>query len=151
MSPCAACRGIRVHEKSTVRVLVVVTLLIFGISILIGCAGKGAPATLSGEVRFQGQPVEKGSIRLDPMAGEGEPAAVPITNGRYEFGPGSGLVSGRYRVSIMGHRVVGTRVDPETGQTIQETEQYIPDQYNTRTTLEITLSPGQNTQDFDLK
>jgi hypothetical protein len=116
-----------------------------------GCSTKGAPATLSGQVKFRGEPVAKGSIRLDPVEGQGQPASAPITDGRYEIGAGAGLVAGKYRVSITGVRVVGTREDPETGQTIEETEQYIPENYNTRTTLEIAITAGENKKDFDLQ
>ncbi len=116
-----------------------------------GCGGGGAPATLTGTVTFDGQPIEKGSIRLDPTGQPaGQPASTQITNGKYEFPSSANLRAGEYRVTIMGFRVVGSSKDPETGQEVETTEQYIPERYNTRTELSVTLKAGANTQDFPL-
>lgn len=122
-----------------------------GLVLVGGCGKAGTSATLSGEVRYQGQPVEKGSIRLDPVEGGREPVATQIIGGKYSFDASSGLVAGTYRVSIFGTRVVGTTDDPETGQKVEQTHQYIPDKYNTKTVLEVTLKGGANSQNFELE
>ncbi len=116
-----------------------------------GCGAGGASATLSGEVSFAGEPIRNGSIRLDPVNGKGIPVSTQISDGKYSFAPGSGLVAGSYRVSITAVRVLAETEDPETGQKVQQTEQYIPDKYNTRTTLQISISGGTNTQNFALE
>ena len=63
--------------------------------LLAGCGGSSS--TVSGEVTYDGTPVENGTITFLPAAREGTPAAGPITDGHYTV---SGLPPGRRIVQI---------------------------------------------------
>ena len=69
-----------------------------------GCAPPG-PATVSGTVTYDGQPLEGGTIGFYPDRG-GPPQFTAITaGGRFELAPAPGevsLLSGGYRVTVNG-------------------------------------------------
>ena len=156
------------------RVLSAATLVLggfFAVNCLIGCTKQGAAASLKGTVKFGGQAVESGVIRLAPGAGTlGAGGASKITNGEFSIPSGETLKSGEHTVLIMATRSTGRKVqapaiqsevvnaDGESGaasassspKMIDETEQYIPEKYNRASELTITLQPGENTKDWDL-
>src|SRR5690348_6549122 len=54
-------------------------------------------SSVSGEVSYEGQPIEKGRINFAPADGKGPTAGGPIANGKYEV---SGLLPGTKIVEI---------------------------------------------------
>src|SRR2546421_11653224 len=78
-----------------VRVLAVTSLLAVT-ALLSGCGSP--PATVSGEVSYEGQPVDKGYISFTPSDGQGKDAGAPIANGRYKV---ADLPAGRKLVNII--------------------------------------------------
>lgn len=137
----------------------------WGIAALIacGCGGSDGPerASVSGQVTLDGTPVEQGMIAFIPDGQTvGPTAGAAIANGRYQIPSSSGPVLGSHRVEILAHRagkdvsVAGigdATAGPSAAATVQETEMYIPEQYNKRSTLTVTIKSGRNTQDFPLK
>ena len=149
---------------------------VFVVCATVGC-GKGSPAALSGKVTYDGQPVAKGNIRLNPT-GEtlAQSAAAPIVDGSYEISKKTGLLAGEYRVTISAFRPAtaaeivrmkaeddefgqvgddddeGEEPDEEGGPqaSSEPTVQYIPAEYNQATTLTVELTGGENSKDFDL-
>ncbi len=62
---------------------------------LLAAAGCGSSAHLSGNVSYDGQPVENGTITFVPADGRGPTAGALITQGRYrarDLSPGSKVV-----------------------------------------------------------
>lgn len=118
-----------------------------------GCGGAGAERrVVSGEVSYNGRPVEDGEIRFFPAAGTDAPmSGAYIRGGRYTAEGLGGVPVGTFRVEIVGHR--GTR--PADGVDVEKQGsggQYLPARFNTRTTLEATVPPGTGpvTRDFHL-
>ena len=66
-----------------VYVRLVRPLFVLALLALSGCGGSGVG--VRGEVTYEGQPVEKGSITFLPTDGKGQPAGAAITNGRYNL------------------------------------------------------------------
>ena len=94
-------------------------------------------------------------MRLFPIEGtEGDGAGAIITDGSYSISEEKGLTPGKYRVSITGTRETGREIrdsegDPDAPPKIEkEVIQYVPRQYNMRTTLTVTLEGGPNEKDF---
>ncbi len=135
-------------------------LAVFGvIAVVIALVGCNSypPASLSGEVRYEGAPLAAAGIRLYPIRGtKGWGAAAIIKGGRYDLPLGSGLAPGTYRVEISAVQKTGKQVpdiDEFTGKTKGMVDEYatlVPEQYNTESTLEVTLRAGANTHDFNL-
>jgi len=132
--------------------------LLIGCVLLVGCSSKSdlERVVVSGKVRYQGQPVNQGSIMLIPTQGtKGLTSAATIENGTYEVKASSGVPIGTHRVEIQGTRLTG-EPKPERFQHIDAipdpVEQYLPEKYNTKSELTLTVeSRSQMTQDFELE
>lgn len=129
-----------------------------GVCLLVaGCGSAGDPCSVSGEVSFDGQPVVEGDLRFFPVDGTpGRGAGAKIQQGKYEIPADSGLMAGSYRVSITAFRATGRQIPnpeqmPGEPATVDEVLPYIPETYNTRTTLKVRLTAGENRQDFPLE
>lgn len=113
-----------------------------------GC-GKSKPI-MEGLVTLDGAPIEKGTIMLIPAKGKGQSA-------------GGGIVAGRYRITaspvpvkvwINASRKDGKMPDPlnpGSGVMVDRYVEYVPDRYNEKTTLEVTITEGLNKHDFALE
>lgn len=119
---------------------------------LAGCDSgqKGGSVTVSGTVKFNGEPVEKGSITFLPADDDGKASSAQITNGSYTIQTDPGAK----KVSIMGEREVGgeaaERLRAE-GRDGVPTEQYLPPEFNSNSKLEYTVEAGGGTKDFELE
>lgn len=115
-----------------------------------GCGPAGY--RVSGAVSFADVPVDGGTISFVPADGNGPTFGGMIKQGRYEVvapTPGQKIV----RVSAV--RPTGRKVppDPLNGDAgpVDEIAQYIPEQYNDRSTLTCDVVAGPNSFDFHLK
>jgi hypothetical protein len=114
-----------------------------------GCGDKKAGSKsvpVSGKVNLDGKPLAEGDITF-----VGEPGSVPdtiqVTNGTFE---GTARV-GKRKVEIRAYKL--EKPPPTaTGGVTDSKVNYLPEQYNTRTTLtaEVTES-GVNPNTFDVK
>ena len=114
---------------------------------LAGCGSKDA--TVSGRVKFDGQPIQTGSIAFVPVDGKTPSAEGVIRDGKYSLP----MLPGEKRVQILATKVVGKwqvyQGDPNSPMA-DKTEQYIPVQYNQGGKLTASVKPGSNKFDFDL-
>jgi hypothetical protein len=105
---------------------------------------------MEGFVTLDGVPIENGTIMLIPATGKGQSA-------------GGGIIAGRYRITasavpvkvvINASRKDGKMPDPlspGSGAMIDRYVEYVPDRYNARTTLALTITEGLNKHDFALE
>jgi hypothetical protein len=135
------------------------TLLPLLTALLAGCGGNAGPerTVVSGTVTFDGKPLLEGAIRLVPLPNCPAPTTVTrIVDGKYSFDKLGGAPVGTHRIQFEAYRKIN--VAPRAGIAAPRPmaegglEQYIPEKYNARTQLEITISPGsgQITKDFQL-
>jgi hypothetical protein len=120
----------------------------------IGCGkSQSNVATIAGEVKLDGQPLEQGSIRFLPMQGvEGSLASGEIVKGRYQITGKAGPAIGWNRVEINGSRKTGRMIPkpfPEQDM-IDERVEAVPPQFNTDSTLQFDVKPGENSADFEV-
>jgi hypothetical protein len=132
--------------------------LLIGMAFLllgVGC-GKGGPSrnAVSGAVQLDGKPLEKSLIRFSPIKGaKGPVTGGTIENGRYQLPQAIGPMEGRHRVEINANRKTGRRVPmpfARQGETEDEYGEAIPSRFNSESTLEVEVKPGDNTLDFNL-
>lgn len=121
--------------------------------LLSGCGTPaGEAAALKGTVKFNGEPIKKGSVRLsaeDETPGPG--GLSPITDGQYEIPLEKGTKAGKYLVMIYGFKETGRMITVDDGAPpIKEETQFIPRRYNDDSKEHIELQPGDNARDFDL-
>lgn len=127
----------------------VLALGVIALALVAGCGGQ-QKAHVSGTVTLDGVPIENGSIQFYPAGGPGQTAGAGIENGKYQLDASVGEMTVTINASkVVGkHKLYDTKDSPEVN-TIKE---LVPAEYNTTSTLKVTLKPGQNDNvDFDLK
>ena len=120
---------------------------------LAGC-GDASRQPLQGSVTLDGRPLEAGYIRFRPEPGSSSPTAGgAVAAGTFAIDRNGGPMAGRFCVEITASRPVGrTTIDIETGERVQDLEQYLPPRYNSQSELEVEVTPGGgNTFQFDLQ
>ena len=141
------------------RLVGTVAAAVFVVAGLTGCGQSGGPerAVLTGKVTYQGQPVEDGKIRFLPIGDTKTPMwGAYICNGTYEAYGKGGVPVGTHKVEILAYHVrAGAAQSANSSDPLQglpTTKQYLPEKYNSRTELEITIDSGsgQIVRDFNL-
>ncbi|QEG29768.1 hypothetical protein GobsT_45660 [Gemmata obscuriglobus] len=119
------------------------------LAFMAGCGGP-PKAQVSGTVTFNGEPIENGIIQFYPAGGAGQTAGGGIENGKYQLETSTGEMT----VTINASKVVGKRAmyDTPDSPKVDVLKELIPAEYNTTSTLKVTLKPGVNEKvDFNLK
>jgi hypothetical protein len=137
----------RVHARACCVAMLV------AIATVLGCGGGGA--SIQGNVTFDGQPVEKGSIVFEPADGLGQVAGGTIENGKYHLDSKSQLTPGPMIVRITAARSTGKKVPAgppaPDGTMVDEIKQYIPKVYNEQSQLTAQIESSSKTQNFELQ
>ena len=121
-----------------------------------GCGRNTGKVSIGGDVSYDGQPVASGTIIFTPVEGtQGPSTGAGIEAGRYQVPTQKGpLAGGRYKVEITAMRKTGKALpnmfDPK-GQSLEAVEQFVPECYNARSKLMVTVTPGANKADFPLR
>jgi hypothetical protein len=116
--------------------------------LLAGCSGNQT-AAVTGMVRVDGEPLEKGSISFVPVDGKGVTAGGEILDGKYtvaKVSPGTMTVQIRYP------KVAGTKKLDDTPEspTRDVFREALPAKFNDRTELRLEVQAGNNEKDWDL-
>lgn len=116
-----------------------------------GCGGAPeGPAlyTVTGTVTLDGEPIEEGRIQFREQEGDRRAFSGQIVNGEYSLEAEAGGMD----VQIYASRIVPGKFDtsnPDDPQPVGE--MYIPEKYNSRTTLTAEVSAaGDNEIPFEL-
>ena len=124
----------------------------------IGCGkGSGNHASVRGEVKLDGKPLERGSILFVPIEGtKGGPAGGPIANGTYRLSGLDGPPIGINRVEIQAMRKSGKMMQnpyaPKgQGQLIELEVGAVAPRFNAGSILKAEIKPGDNTANFDVE
>lgn len=128
--------------------LSMVTLLVF-----CGC-GKSS-VVVEGDVTWKGEPVQEGSIVMEPVDGRGPTVGGVIRDGKYRLAGESGVQPGEKIVRITGIRKTGKKIEagpPQPpGTLVDEIEELIPREYNSESKLRCKIPPEKlYRQDFAL-
>jgi hypothetical protein len=120
-----------------------------------GCSRGGAERfAVSGAVTLDSAPLPDGEIVFTPDASTQGPSVVGrIEQGAYSIPQERGPVAGSYRVAITAERKTGRKVRADMiGEAMTDQyEQYLPPEYNERTTLAATIDGDRDDLDFELK
>src|SRR5688572_7810895 len=134
------------------------TICCFGLcAVLAGCGSSKYSGEkrypLSGEVTFEGQPIDLGSISFIPAGdSKGRASGEVITDGKYAVPEEKGANAGTYRVEIHWLKRTGRQLrDAESGEMYDERREALPDKFHTHSELTVEVPLPKNTQDFRLK
>ena len=127
--------------------------LVAAMLLLAGCGSGRIP--ISGDVTFNGEPILTGTITFEPADDKGVATGGKIVSGKYALVGDAAPQPGKKKVRIVASRKTGRRIQAQfapPGTLVDEIERYIPDIYNTRTTLTCEVSrDGSRRIDFNLK
>lgn len=126
-------------------ILVVAVVLL---ATLPGC-GPSGPTPVHGTIMLDGKPLERGRIEFEPADGKGPLAAAEITDGKYDLP----VMPGKKVVRITGGKIIGRHPfseDPNSPM-VEDVQPLVGPAYNTNSTLNCDVSPGQDSYDFELK
>jgi hypothetical protein len=106
-------------------------------------------------VTVDGQPIDEGSISLEPADAQGPTTGGMIKAGKYELTGNAAVVPGKKIVRIVGLRQTGKMIPAgppaPKGTLIPEMIQCVPSHYNDRSQLHVEVTPGKaNQHDFQL-
>lgn len=123
-------------------------LVVVAMGLLVGCFGGPAAATVSGEVKVDGKPLERGTITFAPADGQGAPASGIIERGRYEVQ----TTAGKKIVQISAPVIVDHKKESETpgAKMIDITVETLPDRYHSKSELTLEVQSGSNTKSWEL-
>jgi hypothetical protein len=120
--------------------------------LLVGCDSGPHTMRVWGEVTYQEQPVEYGSIVLAPQQTEGaRTVGGSIVDGHYEIPAADGPIAGQtYRVEITGLKDEAAVETPQGGFTPRTN--YIPAAFNVESQLKMSVAETSagNQHDFQL-
>src|SRR5262249_56050848 len=113
-----------------------------------GCARAGQ-APVRGEVTPDGQPLQEGVIRFVPADGQTPTADAAIAAGRFT----ATVPPGDKRVEISAPKVLGKRkvYDTPDSPWVDEVAELLPQQYNARSELKMTVQRGTQEKRFEVK
>ena len=125
-------------------------------AVLAGCGSSKYSGDkrypLAGEVTFEGQPVDLGSISFIPDGDKGRASGGTITDGKYEVPEEKGVPAGKYRVEIHWLKRTGRKLkDVESGEMYDERREALPDKVHTNSELTVEVPLPENRHDFNLK
>ena len=117
--------------------------------LIAGCGGEAGPEMhrVTGQVTYDGQPVENGRITFRKTGDDGKSFATEIKGGGYELEAEAGAMA----VEITASRLIPGKFDNSNGTPEPVGEMYIPKKYNAATTLTAEVTPaGPNEFPFAL-
>lgn len=134
----------------------ILSLSAFLAILVAGCGSGERLLPISGNVSFQGKPIEKGVIEFVPVDGTQGPSmggsikdghyAVPRTHGARE--------NGTYQVRITAMKKTGKTIPNimvQNGPPMELEDNYIPAKYNRESTLKTTVTPEVASKGIDFQ
>ncbi len=117
------------------------------LSPLTGCGSSDGLVLVSGTVTFDGAPVPEGTIQFRALEGDQKAYASSIIDGKYE----ARIEPGPASVEVRASRIVEGKFDESNpGEKVPVGEMYIPEKYNSRTSLNVTVESDKLDENFDL-
>src|SRR5262245_48276896 len=113
-------------------------VFVAAVLLLVGCDGVPM-AQVSGTVKFEGQPVEEGTIAFYPADGKGPSAGNPIKNGHYS----AKVPLGNMKVTVSWPKGTGVKRklyehDPKSPEMELKNES-LPDKFTSAMATELTF------------
>lgn len=128
--------------SAELRMIALATALL----LLGSCVGCGRQ-TVEGKVTLDGRPLEQGYITFRPKPDtEGPGAGAPIEQGDFLIEGLDDPLDGSYRVEITAKGKTGQTTVDGTGRRREAEGQILPARYNTQSTLEAEVKPGQRNE-----
>ncbi len=122
--------------------------LLASLSLVGGCGGAAGTYSVTGQVTYQGQPLQHGTVMFNPTASDLPPVLGRIqSDGSYEIR----AAPGDYKVVVNATTEVDPNLEPDDPG-YQPPTSLIPEVYSNplQTPLEVTVTSGNNTIPLEL-
>ncbi|NLF68927.1 MAG: hypothetical protein GX575_07710 [Candidatus Anammoximicrobium sp.] len=120
--------------------------LLTGIAVAgTGCGASDGRVEVSGEVAFDGQPVQAGMVSFEPSGGGAPPQSATIENGKYQ----AVLEPGQYLVRITAADLA--KMGPPSDDIHAPAPAFVPllpPPWNEQSQLTVEIKPGATTHHF---
>ena len=105
---------------------------------------------MSGEIKFDGKPVQTGMIVFEPINGGAPPPSVPIKDGTYEVTTERKLSPGSYLIRITAPDLSKSdlSIPASPNDPAPQVFPLLPFAWNIQSQLKVELKPGNNTVHF---
>ncbi len=125
-------------------------------ALLVGCDQQeySGPERfpLSGEVTYDGEPVDVGSISFLPAGNNQRVSGGYIENGKYSVPEAQGANAGKYRIEIRWQKLTGKKVrSPQSGEMEDQRAEGLPAKFHKDSELTVDVMAEKKTYDFHLK
>jgi hypothetical protein len=114
-----------------------------------GCSGLSAKGTVKGTVTLDGLPLKEGFVRFVPVDGKTQTETAPITDGKFT----ATVPLGEMQVEFSAPKVIRQRkvYDTPDSPLVDDVGELIPERYNVKSQLRITVKKGSQEETFPLK
>ena len=128
-------------------------LIIVLVAIMVGCGPSGKNRfPVEGEVRYQGEIAEAGTIAFYPDGVSGPIVGGNIVDGHYSIDAKGGPVAGLHRVQIEVMKKTGRKVPNMGGDLMDEYDNILPEKYSTPSSeVKVEITKGRNIHNIDLE
>jgi hypothetical protein len=123
-------------------------------AVFVGCNGRPSPVGVAGTVLLDGKPLSKGSILFEPVSeSKGQSRSATITDGKFQLPEIEGVPPGmEFKVIIKAFKKTGRKYpNADMSLSYDEEVQYLPEQYNSKSTLRVTISDDEEKNKFDFE
>jgi hypothetical protein len=127
----------------------IVVLLAGCLSVAIGCGKADPRGAVSGEVIYNGNPVETGMVSFEPTEAVITPRTVVIEKGKYRLDEAGGLKPGAYCVRITA--ADASKASQTASKNILGLVDFVPllpPTWNAQSKLSVDVKPGRNVFHF---
>jgi hypothetical protein len=123
--------------------------LAFALAWAGGCSDGPATGTVNGTVNLDGRPLKAGVVRFVPADGKSQTSSADVKDGKFT----AAVPAGEMRVEFSAPKVVGKvkMYDTPDSPVVDETAELLPDRYNVRSELRMTVKTGSQDETFELK
>jgi hypothetical protein len=118
-------------------------------AVLMGGCTSSTNGTLDGEVTLDGAALKEGVVRFVPTGGKGTTSTANISDGRFR----APLTAGEYRVEFSSPKVLSTKrkmYDTPDSPWVDDVGELIPEKYNAKSDLTVTIQAGTQAKRFEL-
>jgi hypothetical protein len=124
-------------------------ILIAGVLLSPAACDNVRPVEVSGTVTLDGKPLPSGTVEFQPLS-DGQARVAYIEDGEFELPADQGLLPGlEFQVVLKAFRKTGRKyLNRDMSASAEETIQYLPEAYNSRSTLRVTISRDRQENHF---
>lgn len=116
---------------------------------LAGCSRSSTEGTVNGTVTLDDQPLQQGVVRFVPVDAQARTASAPVRDGKFT----ATVPIGEMRVEFSAPKIIGRHkvYDTPDSPVVDEVAERIPERFNVKSELRITVKRGSQNEIFSLK